>query len=266
MESGGAKMDYTLITGATSGIGLALAQEFADKGHNLIVHGRNKAKIAEVIKTLKHDGIDIIGCEIDLLAVDVVEQFDNIFRETSINYLILNAGVCHTGALADQQQVVVNETLTVNMTVVTKLLHLFLQYKKADYKKNKVLMISSTASDFYGPMVSLYFASKRYIRALGEMVAYELVSTNASSGLITFCPGFVETKMMSEFISANKRKRLFPQSPQKIAQYIYKRKDSKKAVYVIGVFNKLIGFSTRFIPKSLQMYCFKILYGKVANK
>ncbi|TKB47495.1 SDR family NAD(P)-dependent oxidoreductase [Thalassotalea mangrovi] len=89
-----------LLTGATDGIGLLTAKKLAFKGHRLLLHGRNEAKLAQVIHDLKGDnpGIDVEAYVADLSSFrDIAELADNVAEHHShIDVLINNAGVFKT--------------------------------------------------------------------------------------------------------------------------------------------------------------------------
>lgn len=104
MENGGSKMTYTLITGASSGIGKALAREFAKNGHNLLVVARNFNKL-QILKAELEEKYDII---VELFVADLSneEERNKLFaftqrRELQIDILVNNAGFGDNNAYLD---------------------------------------------------------------------------------------------------------------------------------------------------------------------
>jgi short-subunit dehydrogenase len=86
-------MKYTLITGASSGIGKSLAEKFANKGHNLIIVARRTNLLNEIKKNLENRyKIDVVVFTVDLSKEQEVEKFYNDVKKYDIELFINNAG------------------------------------------------------------------------------------------------------------------------------------------------------------------------------
>jgi uncharacterized protein len=165
---------FTLITGATSGIGLELSRQAAADGENLILVARNVSSLDAVASELKRNVTVHIIAE-DLSQPGAAKRVWNQVQElgAEVDCLINNAGIGDYGSFAisdlDKQEHMIN----LNITALTALTRLFLP---AMVKKGRghILNLASVTGFLPGPFMSVYFATKHYVLAFSEALIEEL--------------------------------------------------------------------------------------------
>lgn len=244
---------YALITGASSGLGSDFARLFAQKGINLILVARREGNL----KSLAQQLTDQYGVQAHVLAKDLskTEEVNSIFPEVQshhweVDYLINNAGFGETGDFITQNKERLADMLEVNMKALTLLTHDFLP-SMIQRKTGKVMLVASTASFQPGPGMAVYFATKSYVRSLGEALSYELRNTGVS--LTILCPGPTQT----EFIDNSGMKSIslvsFVKMPSsmEVAEFGFKSLMAGKRTVVHGALNKLGSVLTHLLPTGI---------------
>ncbi|WP_234497205.1 SDR family NAD(P)-dependent oxidoreductase [Vibrio maritimus] len=182
-----------LITGASSGIGLELAKIHAQKGGDLVLVARSKAKLEELKQELENEfNVTVTVLPSDLSKPESAQQ---LFEQTEaaglqIDTLINNAGFgghgnFHERSLEDEQAM-----MQVNMVTLTNLTHLYLT-GMVERNRGKILNVSSTASFMPGPLQAVYYATKAYVTSFSQAVAEEVKNHNIT--VTALCPGAVAT-------------------------------------------------------------------------
>ena len=183
-----------LITGASSGIGRALAHEHARRGRDLVVVARREDELRELAEELQQR----YGVQVRVIAKDLTqsnsrrELFYELSREgLTVDYLFNNAGFGGAGQFAQQDFGLLSSMMELNMRAVTELLHLFL-LGMIERGQGRVLNTSSTAGFMPGPGQAVYFATKAFVNSLSKAVASEVQGTGVT--VTALCPGAVNTE------------------------------------------------------------------------
>ncbi len=179
-----------LITGASSGIGRALAQHHAALGGDLVLVARSEDKLVELKQELAGVRVSIV---VEDLSVAGAAQrvFDAVQSQgLSIDILINNAGVGGHGAFASRDLAKHQAMMQLNMVSLTELTHLFLQ-GMLQRGEGRILNVSSTASFLPGPLQAVYYATKAYVTSFSQAIANELEGTGVT--VTALCPGAVKT-------------------------------------------------------------------------
>lgn len=196
-------MKYTLITGASSGIGQELAHIMAKKGHNLILVARRKNRLDEIKKKLEKNNVEIKTISQDLSQVNSAKElYDKISaKKLQINILVNNAGFGKLQELKKTNLTEIQEMMHLNIVTPTELTHLFL----TDLMKNKgrILNVASIAAFLPGPQMSTYYATKAYLSNFSIAMNEELKTSQVS--VSTLYPGPTKT----QFAQRAKAKVLF---------------------------------------------------------
>jgi len=240
----------TLITGASSGIGLEFAKIFAREGHNLVLVARSE----ETLNTLKKHLEDNFGVEVNIIVQDLryynapVAIYDEVLRRNiNINILVNNAGLGIHGKFMDTDLETELEMIQVNITALTHLTKLFLK----DMIKNdngRILNVASTAAFQPGPLMSVYYASKAYVLSFSEALAEELKDTKIR--VTTLCPGPTATNFSKTANTIDTK--IFGgdiPSAKDVAQYGYNALVSGKRLAIYGFKNKVLVQSSKFLPR-----------------
>jgi len=188
-------MKTALITGASAGIGKALAEVMAAKGINIALVARRKEKL-ELLKSdleTKYN-IQVHYISIDLAKVDAAIQLYNKIKNIGldINYLINNAGFGGQGYFYERNWEDEAAMLQLNIVTLTQLTHLFLP-EMIQRNEGRILNIASSAGLVPGgPLQSVYFATKAYVISFSRGIASELADTPIS--VTALCPGATRTE------------------------------------------------------------------------
>jgi len=201
-----------LVTGATRGIGAAIADAFRDANANLIVTGTNPDAIAELNRQAKADGVE----NIRYLAVDFSDNasldafLGAIDKEERIDVCVNNAGINRINAIDEILVEDLDAVLDVNLRApflvcrsVTRLM------KKAGY--GRIVNIASIWSVISMPGRSVYAATKFGLVGMTKTLAAELGASNILVNAVS--PGFVETEMTASTLSQDERNALASQVP-----------------------------------------------------
>lgn len=182
-----------LITGASGGIGLALARIHAKKGGNLVLVARTKNKLEAIKKDFEH----LYKVKVVVIAIDLSEQRSalQIYTETTalglrIDTLINNAGFGGHGKFNERNLADENAMMQVNMVTLTNLTHFYLKDMVAN-NRGRILNVSSTASFMPGPLQAVYYATKAYVTSFSQAIAEEVKDKHVT--VTALCPGAVAT-------------------------------------------------------------------------
>lgn len=257
-------MKRTLITGASSGIGLELCRLFARDGYSLILVARSVERLNEIATELKALGSpEAIVIGKDLSCPEAPQELYNEVtgRGLSVDVLVNNAGFGSSGKLWEiGLSTEVNE-LQVNITSLTILTKLFVR-DMVKLGRGRVLNVASTASFQPGPFMAVYYASKAYVLHFTEALASELKGTGVEASCL--CPGPTETYF---HISAGmQHSRLFStqvMSAEKAARIAYGQFGKNKRIIIPGLKNKLLSQSYRFFPRAVIVWAVKFINGKI---
>ena len=244
---------YTaLITGASVGIGRALAHEFAKDGHNVVLVARRAAALEELAAELSsRHAINARAIGADLTDPAAPQTIYDELREAhvDIDVLVNNAGVGARGEFAELPLERQLQMIQLNVTSLTALTRLFLPGMLMR-RRGGVLNVSSTAAFQPGPLMSVYYATKAYVLSFTEGVAEEV----AGSGLTITClaPG----PTVSEFAQSADmaRSRLFAgpaMSVDEVARAGYEGWKAGKVLVVVGGRNRMMAFvAQRLAPRA----------------
>lgn len=243
----------TLITGASSGIGMELARVFAREGHDLLITARREERLNELKKELESKyGISVSVLPLDLSEINAPQALFDFAQQNNliVDILINNAGVGDFGKFHKSDWDWQETMIDLNMKSLTHLTHLFLpEMIKLD--RAYVMNVASNAAFQPGPLMSVYYATKNYVLAFSEAIANELQDTGVS--VTALCPGptkseFQETADMQKSRLVN----LMPlPDPRQVAEYGYKALINGKRVAVHGISNKIFSVVVRLLPRRL---------------
>lgn len=243
---------YTLITGASSGIGKELAEIAAREGHNVILVARDEAALTTVAKDLaKRYGIDAIVLVSDLTKQQSPQQiFDTITsKKVVVDTLINNAGFGDYGDFVQSDRVAQLGMINLNVRALTELTHLFLP-AMVRRKTGYVMNLGSVAGFLPGPYMSVYFASKAYVLSFSEALSAELRDSGVS--VTCLCPGSTKTSFgESAHVSETHSTRTSHVTPRQVAEFGWKAMKDGKPVAVYGFGNRLSIIFTKFLPRRL---------------
>jgi NAD(P)-dependent dehydrogenase (short-subunit alcohol dehydrogenase family) len=187
-----------VVTGAASGIGLALAERFAAEGMKVVMADVETAALAKAAEGLKRKTPAVLATRVDVSQPKDVER---LARETyaafgAAHVVCNNAGVAVIGAahehtLADWQWVI-----NVNLWGVIHGVRAFLPRMLAGGDEGHIVNTASMAGLTTAPFMSVYDVTKHGVVALSESMYKELAVTGAPIGVSVVCPGLIDTNIM----------------------------------------------------------------------
>lgn len=188
-------MKTILITGASSGIGRALALHYARAGHRLALGGRNMERLAEIASACEEAGAEVHYQAGDVTARDIMHQWISGFdKRFPIDLVVANAGISGgTGgatlahSLSQSQQI-----FDVNLQGVLNTIHPVLP-RMIERGGGQIAIISSLAGFAAWPGAPAYSASKAAVRFYGEALHARLKPAGVQVSVV--CPGFIRTPM-----------------------------------------------------------------------
>lgn len=243
---------WALVTGASAGIGKALAEELASGGTNLILTARRRERLEALAQQLSAQ--NKIRTEVvvaDLAQPDAPQKMLEFAKEHAIeiDLLINNAGFGAYGAFHTVEPQRLVEMVQVNCSAVIHLTRLFLPAMVARHRGD-ILILASTASFQGVPYISTYAATKAFDLIFAEGLAEEVKPYGVR--VCALCPGsteseFAEVAGQAE-VAAAKRHR---ESAQKVARVGLRALAAGKSYVISGFGNYLGAHSQRLVPRRL---------------
>lgn len=245
--------NYTLITGASGGIGLELANVFAENGHNIIFVARNEKRLREVAEDVRNKyevNTQVIAADLSQEnAADVVyEQTKN--NEWEVDILINNVGFGDHNCFFDTSWERQKNMLDINIAALMHMTYLF----GGDMRRRnrgKILNLSSIASLCAGPYMSVYYASKVFVRSFSEALHEELAPYNVT--VTALCPGPTDTAFQqnANLENSNMFKILRVSEASAVARRGYRGLMRGKAIVYCDISAKVFALSSRIFPGKL---------------
>ncbi len=178
-----------LITGASMGIGLELARQFASHGHDVFLVARHKDTLDAVAARLESES----GMSAQVLVADLADRtapqalFDEITsRGSQIDFLVNNAGFGIGGKYSETDGSSELDIIQVNIAALTHLTKLFLPQMLAR-GNGRIMQVASIAAFQPGPMMAVYYASKAYVLSFSQALSEELRDSGVT--VTALCPG-----------------------------------------------------------------------------
>jgi hypothetical protein len=254
-----------LITGASSGIGKALANQFAQDGYQLVLAARGVAKMQSLADELQRQfkvSVTVIGADLETHDGAARLHADIKARGIVLSALVNNAGYGAFGEFKDSALVSAVAMMQLNMNTVVVLTKLFLPDLLAT--RGKILNTASTAAFQPGPYMAVYYATKSFVLSFSEAIACELEDTGVT--VTALCPGPTASGFQDKAELGNsaliKGKKL-PTS-EEVAALGYRAMQRGQRVYIPGFVNWAMAQSMRFTPRNLATKVVKILTKPVA--
>ncbi|MDP4096396.1 SDR family NAD(P)-dependent oxidoreductase [Paenibacillus sp. P96] len=197
-------MKYTVITGASSGIGYETALAFASRGKNLIIAARR----TEELETLKskivemNSDLDVIIRTVDLSVTASVHEFYESLRNYQIETWINNAGFGNFASVGEQNLNKIETMLQLNIQALTVLSSLYVR-DYAEVEGTQIINVSSGGGYVIVADAVTYCATKFYVSAFTEGLAQELKGKEAAMRAKVLAPAATETEFAKRSLDAD---------------------------------------------------------------
>lgn len=195
---------YTVITGASSGIGREIAKVFARKGKNLILVARRKERLEELKKEIiceDNINIEIIPC--DLSDMDAVYELYEKLGNYNLEMLINDAGVGYNGKIINQDLKKISNMIQLNIEALTILSTLFVNDYK-DIEGTTLVNVTSTVGYGVTSRAPSYSATKFYVSAFTEALYWELKESGAKMRVKLLAPAMTFTEFLANALGKSR--------------------------------------------------------------
>jgi len=238
---------WAIITGASSGIGKALAFEFAAGGFNLLLIARNEAALAEVAAECqaKHRiKTEVVAA--DLACAKSLEELMAVLERTlrEFEVLVNNAGFGIHGDFASTDIEQNIELLSVQLTAALRLTKAVLPGMIAR-RKGRILNVASVYFFSLVPFQSVYAACKAFLLSFSTAIQNELGGTGVT--VTVFCPGVTQTEFRSR-AGIGQKSEQSGMTAESAARIAYVETLRGKHIVVPGLVNRLYVFVSRLMP------------------
>jgi len=252
-----------VVTGASSGLGVDLADCLARRRYDLVLVARREDRLLEVSERLATEhGVVTQILPVDLAAADgpdrVLHGLEQLNLEPSV--LVNNAGLGQWGPYLGLDGERERSQLMVNVVALTRLSRLLLPGMVAR-GEGRILNVASTAAFFPGPLMTVYYATKAYVLSYSVGLAEELRGSGVS--VTCLCLGPIETEF-SQLADQN-RSKLFQNSSvmdtKVVAEEGVEATLRGELIRTPGVMNKFNALGSRLLPRGFLARVVKSIQG-----
>ena len=241
---------FTLVTGASTGIGRELATLCAAHKRNLVLVARSEDKLLSLAESLRSEH----GVRVEVLVQDLSEpgaaektRAEVAARGLDVDALINNAGFGYLGSFQQAETGNQLEMVQLNIMALTHLTRLFLP-NMVEHGRGRILNVASTASFQPGPFMAVYYATKAYVLSFSEALTEELRGTGVT--VTALCPGVTATEFQARAKMADSGLiRFGMQDASFVAKVGYRAMVKGKAVAIPGLVNRFLVLLVRLSPR-----------------
>lgn len=239
-------MAYTVVTGASAGLGAVYADELGKEGRNMILIARRADRLEAIREEVTNKyGVDVKVAAFDLTDHAALDAWLADVKSLEIDGLINNAGFGVIGRFDENTLEKQLSMLELNVMALVRMSYALLPQIKAA-KDGYIINVASTAAFQPGPFMALYYASKAAVLSFTEALHEELRSDGVRVSAL--CPGATETEFMDVADMRHvKLMKLGLMDARPVVRLSLKKRS--KAVVIPGFKNKFLAFSTRITPR-----------------
>lgn len=243
------------MTGGSRGLGLALAREFAKRGHDVVIVARTEAGTVDVAEKLaKESSRMVTGLGWDVAHPRGCIALDDLLaaRGFYIDVLINNAGIGAAGPFSEADPRQLQKIIDVNVSALTELTRHVLPQMRAR-RQGRILNVASLGGAVPGPGQAIYYASKAYVLSLTEAVAVECAGEGVRIAVLA--PGPLDTSFHAAMGAERSLYRLLlpAVSLDRVARAAYWGLALGRVLIVPGVLNRLIYGALRILPHPVSV-------------
>ena len=252
---------YAIVTGASSGLGKAIAEELARRGHRLLLASLPGTGLSELSTALAAQyNTPVRYVEIDLTetgAPGEIRRF-SADQNLSVDILINNAGIGHGGEIGDYADTAIEESVFLNMRCTTMMTNAFID----ELKKREcafILNIGSFGGFMPVPYKSIYSATKSYVYHFSLAIKEELRDTGVSVSVAMPGPLLTNQKVRERISKQGFLSRTNTIEPDRAAVYLLDKMFRKRGVIIPGRITRVTYAIGTFLPYKLLL----VLVGRI---
>ncbi len=252
-----------LVTGASSGIGAAIARDLSARGASLVLTARRKDQLDAVAAECRATSATVEVITADLgQAGAAAALWAAATAGGPIEICVNNAGFGYFRPFGEVEQARDAELMQLNITSLVELSRWFVAARKGETGRAYLLNIASIGAYQSVPNMALYAASKAFVRNFTEAIHDELRRTAASATCV--CPGGTETEFHAQAGAGNYGwvANASMMSAESCATLAVRAMLKGKRTYIPGLVNKLSCFGVRFVPRRFASWMARRVLGK----
>lgn len=250
----GDAMEMVLITGASGGIGEAIAIRFAAHKKNLLLVSRNEAKLKSLCESISSRyGVRCEYFVADLRDGNAAQKIHHLCKSNgwTVRVLINNAGVGSSGEFIGNNLQTELEIIQLNNVALVALTHSFLKDMKSA-GEGFIINIASVIAFIPGPYMAVYAGSKHFVKTFTRSLVEECRPYNVN--VMLFSPGYTTSDFMKSSANDNRWGKALvsnasPQTPAEVAGELFKAYEKKKESHISGKKNRATLMLSKFIPQ-----------------
>ncbi|HEX5210819.1 MAG TPA: SDR family oxidoreductase [Pseudolabrys sp.] len=244
----------TVITGASAGIGAALARVFARHGHALALVARRKDRLHALADEIAAtDGVRPLVIAADLQRADAVRTIADVLAAQGVEpqYMVNNAGFGLVGSAAVLDRAEQMAMIDLNMRTLAELSLAFVD--SVERHKGGILNVGSMAGFLPGPGMTVYYATKAFVLSFSEALHSELKPRGVR--VTVLCPGPVPTEFAARagISSGVMAPDILTLSAEQVAEAGYRGLMQGRRTVVPGLVNKAVVTAIRFVPRRILL-------------
>lgn len=247
-----------LVTGASSGIGLAFSRALAERGANIVLSARSEEKLNDFAQELLKERdiwVKVIPC--DLSETKAAKQLFDKAKSIKVDILVNCAGFGRWTFFADQPLSTYRDMLNLNIDAVVELSYLFLPLM-SDKKLSGVINVASTAAFQPVPYQAVYAASKSFVLNFSEALAGEYYDKGLR--VMALCPGYTDTNFMD--IANGNPTGMAKSTPEEVVTAALKAFAKNKPYVVPGASNYINSLFPRILSRKAVINIVRNIFKK----
>ncbi len=243
----------TVITGASAGIGVALARVFARNGHALALVARREEKLRALAEEIFAAGAEkplVIVADLEKPGTSKIIGDALAAQGAEPQYIVNNAGFGLVGLAETRDRREQLGMIDLNVRALTELSLAFVD--SLARHRGGLLNVGSMAGFLPGPGMAVYYATKAYVLSLGEALHSEFKMRGVR--VTTLCPGPVPTEFAERAgVTGGLAPGLLTQSAEDVAELGYRGLMRGRRLVVPGLINKIITLAIRVVPRRMLL-------------
>jgi hypothetical protein len=254
------RFSLALVSGANSGLGLALCHLLADQKISLIITARDSKRLEAAAEDLRKK------VPVEILQADLGDAVDRekvikLIQEKKPDLVINNAGFGLYNDAIDHSVKEQIQMVEVNCNAVLQITLESAKVLRDSHKKGTILNVSSVAGFFVFPYFSVYAASKSFVNELTQSLDLELKDKGIR--VLAACPGMIDTAFRQNAGGSKKPHDVDAMSPEFAAKEIWKQIETGKTIHIFSWKYRLAVIAKKFIPQWIYV---KFLINNIKNR
>ena len=255
---------FALITGASSGIGLALSRELASRNFPVLMISNEEEKIVHAAAAIEAEfRVKTVPLYMDLAQKDAAQKvFDYcLANNITVKILINNAGIFFFRDITDTQPQRMETIINLHIYTPAIFCRLFAEQMKRENREGYILNVSSISARMMMPGITLYSSTKSFLRGFSRALRNEVFDSGIY--VTTLCPGAVATGLYNlspRYIKLGISVGIIIK-PDTLARRTVKKMFRRKAEYIPGgLTNRFFIFLVNILPETLIRFIRKVWF------